>query len=70
MILEINQLISSHHEIVSKLGWLLYGREDQNGGLNKNEVEELMKLVNDSSVEKILSGAYDEGFNEGAGFYK
>ena len=65
MNIEINQLIASHHDVVSMLGWLLYNRVDQNGGLNKEEVEQLVKIVNDDSVRKIFDFGFDEGFEEG-----
>lgn len=59
MMLEINKLIESEYELLNKVGWLLHGREDQNGGLNIEEVYELVKMINDESATEI----YKEGYN-------
>lgn len=59
MMLEVNKLIESEYELLNKVGLLLYGREDQNGGLNKEEIYELVKVINDESVTEI----YKEGYN-------
>lgn len=66
MILEINKLINSGDEYISRIGWLIFNREDQNGGLNKRELEELLELlVPLDSLEDILDEHYEKGVQEG-----
>jgi hypothetical protein len=64
MTLEINKLIDSEFEMLRKLGWLLYEREDRNGGLNLEEVYKLLHIVNVEEMEKEYKAAYDEGFDD------
>lgn len=64
MLFDINKLISSEFNMLNKVGWLLYNREDQNGGLNKEELNELLHIVSIESMEKEYQQAYDEGFND------
>ncbi|MBL4951096.1 hypothetical protein JK635_02425 [Neobacillus sp. YIM B02564] len=40
MLYEINKLIDFDFSMLKKLGWLLYDREDQNGGLNQEAYNE------------------------------
>jgi hypothetical protein len=65
MELEINKLITSEFKMLKELGWLLYNREDQNGGLILNEVHKLLKAVTAEELEKEIKDSYDEGFNCG-----
>jgi flagellar biosynthesis/type III secretory pathway protein FliH len=65
MILEINQLINSGDKYISKIGWLIYNREDQNGGLNKQELEELLGLLTPLNIEDIIDKHYEKGKQEG-----
>jgi hypothetical protein len=65
MIYEINKLINSEFEPIQKLGWLLYNREDQNGGLTKEEVYKLIEIFADGDFEEILEEQYLEGFKDG-----
>jgi hypothetical protein len=65
MELEINKLITSEFKMLKELGWLLYNREDQNGGLTLNEVHKLLKAVTVEELEKEIKDSYDEGFNDG-----
>ena len=61
MDLEINKLIDSEFIMLNKLGWLLFHRNDLKGGLDANELNELLKIVNEGEMESV----YTEGFNEG-----
>lgn len=65
MILDTNKLIESEFDILKKVGWLIYNREDQEGGLNKNELNDLLHIVTVNEMEKEYQQAYDEGFNDG-----
>ena len=65
MILEINKLISSDFNMLKKLGWLLYNRQDQNGGLTKDELNELLHILSVEEMEKEYQMAYDEGLDDG-----
>lgn len=65
MLLEINKLINSDFGMLKKLGWLLYDREDQIGGLTKEELYKLLHIVSIEEVEKEYQEAYNEGFNDG-----
>lgn len=64
MILEINKLINSEFDILKKIGWLIYNREDQDGGLDKEELNELLQIVTDEEVHREYKIGYDEGFND------
>lgn len=63
-----NKLISSDFEMLRKLGWLIYDREDQDGGLTTDELEELLKIVTEDEMQRICQEAHNEGFEEGAGW--
>ncbi|AJA41428.1 hypothetical protein AXJ14_gp109 [Geobacillus virus E3] len=65
MILEINKLINSGDKYISKIGWLIYNREDQDGGLNKQELEELVELLAPLNFEDIFDEYYEKGKQEG-----
>lgn len=66
MILEINKFINSGDKYISKIGWLIYNREDQEGGLNKRELEELLELlVPLESLEDMFDMYYEKGVQEG-----
>ncbi|MGD6876943.1 hypothetical protein [Bacillus infantis] len=67
MTFDINNLIDSEFKMLSKIGWLLYNREDQHGGLTAEEVYELLQIINEEEMENEYQQAYDEGFNDGAG---
>lgn len=60
MILETNKLINSDFDMLKKLGWMLYNREDQDGGLTKEELNALLHIINENSIDEI----YREGYNE------
>jgi hypothetical protein len=62
MTLEINKLIDSDFDMLNKLGWLLYNREDQNGGLNLEEVYELLKIVTEDEMKKDYQDGYYDGY--------
>jgi hypothetical protein len=64
VILEINKLINSDFDILNNIGWLLYNRADQNGGLAKEELNELLQIVTIEEMEKECKVAYDKGFND------
>lgn len=64
----INKLINSENEYIKQIGWLLYDRQDQNGGLNNDEVDKLVSVLLDMSEESIdmlLEKEYQEGYEEG-----
>ncbi|MEK4824494.1 hypothetical protein NSS71_08040 [Niallia sp. FSL W8-0951] len=65
MDIHIQKLINSDYEILEKFGWLLYNREDQNAGLSQEEVYELMKILNEDTMEKEYRAAYEEGMSDG-----
>lgn len=65
MILEINKLISSENEYINKIGWLVYNREDQNGGLSKNELTELLEFLTPLNFEDIEYEQFEKGKQEG-----
>lgn len=54
MLFEINKLIESECYMIKKVGWLIYNREDQNGGLNKEELNELLSFLNETSLEEVF----------------
>jgi len=62
MILEINKLISSEHEFVRKIGWLLYKRENQDEGLTQEEVYSLMGMMD--CFEDEIQKSYNDGFHD------
>lgn len=62
---EVEKLINSSFSILKELGWLLYNRKDQNGGLDKDELDSLLRVVSVESMEKEYKAAYDDGFNDG-----
>ena len=64
MTLELDILINSEFDMLKQIGWLLYNREDQNGGLNKEELNELLHIVTVEEMEKESREAYEEGFND------
>lgn len=69
MILEINKLINSENKYINKIGWLIYDRENQTGGLTKSELENLLELLTPINFEDIEYEQFEkgkqEGFNEG-----
>jgi hypothetical protein len=65
VILETQKLINSDFDMLKKVGWLVYNRENQEAGLSKDELNELLQIVSDEEMEKEYQIAYNEGFNEG-----
>lgn len=65
LMFEINKLISSEIDILTKVGWLLYNREDQNGGLSKNELDDMLRILTVEEMGRELQASYDEGFDDG-----
>ncbi|WP_219620072.1 hypothetical protein [Bacillus sp. T33-2] len=65
IVLEINNLINSEHKMLRDFGWLLYGRQNQDGGLTKEELNELLQIVTVENMENEYQTAYNEGFNDG-----
>lgn len=63
--LEINKLINSEFNILQQLGKILYNRENQNGGLTFNELDDLLGIVSVEELEKEYQEAYNEGFYDG-----
>ncbi|WP_310876987.1 hypothetical protein [Priestia megaterium] len=64
MIYDIQVLKGSGYDVLKKLGHLLDNREDQAGGLNKEEVYELLKIVNDSNIDKVYRKGFEKGMHE------
>jgi hypothetical protein len=64
MELDINKLINSESDILKRIGWLLYGREDQKGGLNQEEIYKLLSIISVEEMEKEYKAAYEEGFDD------
>ncbi|MFS1518599.1 hypothetical protein V1503_19360 [Bacillus sp. SCS-151] len=67
MILETQKLINSDYSILNKVGWFLYNREDQQGGLSKEEIDDLLHILCNEEMEKELRTTYDKGFADAAG---
>lgn len=44
---DINKLINSDNEYIKQIGWFLYEHTDQNGGLNKDELDRLIGILLD-----------------------
>lgn len=65
MILETQKLCNSNYKMLRELGRLIYRRQDQKGGLNESELNELLHIVSVEEVEKLLNKAYECGFEEG-----
>lgn len=65
MILETQKLCNSNYKMLRELGRLVYHRQDQKGGLNESELNELLHIVSVEEVEKLLDKAYERGFEEG-----
>lgn len=65
MTFEINNLIDSEFKMLKRVGWLLYNRENQHGGLTRDELSELLQIVRVGEMEKEYQEAYDEGFRDG-----
>jgi hypothetical protein len=65
MIFEINKLINSDSDMLKKIGWLLYDSTDQDGGLNKEELHNLLRILTVEEMEEEYKAAYQEGFNDG-----
>lgn len=65
MILETQKLVNSHYKMLRELGRLVYHRQDQKGGLNVSELNELLHIVSVEEVEKLFGKAYEEGFEKG-----
>ncbi|GEM_PF-6470801 len=61
MILKVNKLMDSNWKCLNKLGWLFFNREDQNGGLNKEELEQLLDIIDNETIKEI----YDKGYRDG-----
>lgn len=57
MTLEINKLIDSDYDVLEKIGQLLYNREDQNGGLTKEELNSLLQILTVEAIDEV----YDDG---------
>lgn len=64
MILEINKLIDSDFNMLKKVGWLVYNRENQVGGLTKDELNQLLHIVTIDEMQKEYQSGYDEGFDD------
>lgn len=64
MLLEIQRLINSEFDMLEKVGWLLYNREDQVGGLSKDGLNELLQIIREEEMYKECKLWYDEGFND------
>ena len=62
MILDINKLCESEFGILRDLGNLLYNRENQDGGLTKDEVCSLLDIMNKSKLEEFYK-EYREGYD-------
>jgi hypothetical protein len=65
MILETQKLLNSHYKMLRDLGRLIYHREDQKGGLNVSELNDLLHIVSVEEVEKLFGKAYEKGSDEG-----
>jgi hypothetical protein len=65
MILETQKLHNSHYKMLRDLGRLVYYRQDQKGGLNESELNELLHIVSVDEVEKLFGKAYEKGFDAG-----
>lgn len=63
--LEINKLIDCNFDMLQQLGKLIYNRENQDGGLTVNELDELLRIVTVEEMDKEYQEAYDQGFNNG-----
>ncbi|MGG3890243.1 hypothetical protein [Metabacillus fastidiosus] len=61
---EVNKLINSGFEMLEKIGWLIYNRENQNRGLSKEELYDLLRITTVQEMEKEYHKAYDEGVND------
>jgi hypothetical protein len=64
MELQINKLINCEVKILKDLGWLLYHRKDQQGGLSLDEVHSLLKLITVEATEKIYNNGFSDGISE------
>jgi hypothetical protein len=65
VILEINKLIESDYDSISKVGWLLYDIQDRNTGLTQDELVHIVSLLGNSDIDKELEKEYDRGFDDG-----
>lgn len=65
MIWEINKLMDSEYKLCRELGRLLYSRESQDSGLTYEELERLLEIVNQSSLDKLYNEGYEVGFEDG-----
>jgi hypothetical protein len=61
VILETQKLISSNYRPLRELGWLLYNSDLP----NPDFIDKLVKIFNESTLEKIEQSGYDEGLNDG-----
>jgi ATP-dependent RNA circularization protein (DNA/RNA ligase family) len=68
VILEINKLIESDYDSISKVGWFLYDIQDRNTGLTQEELIHIVSLLGfkdlDAEMEREINDAYDNGFND------
>lgn len=64
VILKVNKLMNSHHECLHKLGWLIFNREDQNGGLSLDELERLLDIIDHDTIEEIYNDGYRDGLHD------
>lgn len=65
MVLDIQKLIASEFDMLNKLGWLLYNRDNQDCGLSKDELYKLLHIVNEEEIYKEYKTGYDEGLQDG-----
>ncbi|MCM3109908.1 hypothetical protein [Lederbergia lenta] len=53
MIPQINKLLDSDYDELEELGRLIYNREDQSGGLNADELDKLLYIIDEDFFESI-----------------
>jgi ATP-dependent RNA circularization protein (DNA/RNA ligase family) len=69
MHLEINKLIESDYDSISRVGWFLYDIQDRNDGLTQEELVHIVGLLGfkdlDAEMEKEIDDAYDREYEDG-----
>jgi len=64
MIYDVQNLSNSKFEILKKFGHLLYNREDQDGGLSKEEVYKLLKIFDEINLRSVYKEGFEAGLEE------
>lgn len=65
---EINRLLSSDIPSAKEIGYLLFTRDNLDGGLNTKELERLIDLLDElieSSYSEGLKDGYEKGYEDG-----